>query len=175
MLGDWTTFFVALLLVPVLPLEESSAILAVVGAVVLATPQPTTVAGRAISSAIVVMGLGTLAALTASLAAAHPHAVASTPSRVRVIVPRAGRVLMVQHRDADGLFWILPGGGVKVGETLEQAAVREVWEEAGARCRVVPCAAWQPISDDAPIGPLTPRFWAPIAPLRKDVPREASV
>ncbi len=32
-----------------------------------ATPQPTTLAGRAISSAIVVMGLGTLAALAASI------------------------------------------------------------------------------------------------------------
>jgi 8-oxo-dGTP pyrophosphatase MutT (NUDIX family) len=59
------------------------------------------------------------------------------PSRVRVIVPWRHRILMVQHRDADGLFWILPGGGVKTGETLEDAAVREVWEEAGVRCRIV--------------------------------------
>lgn len=44
---------------------------------------------------------------------------------------------MVRHRDSDELFWVLPGGGVKPGETLEQAAVREVWEEAGAHCRIV--------------------------------------
>jgi 8-oxo-dGTP pyrophosphatase MutT (NUDIX family) len=54
-----------------------------------------------------------------------------------VIVHRGGRILMVQHEDLDGLFWILPGGGVKPGESLEQAAVREVWEEAGAQCRIV--------------------------------------
>jgi len=59
------------------------------------------------------------------------------PMRVRVIVPSRDRILMVQHRDEDGLFWILPGGGVEPGETPAEAAVREVWEEAGARCRIV--------------------------------------
>lgn len=131
------------------------------------------------------------------------------PRRVRVIVLRGQRVLMVKHQDADGMFWILPGGGVKPGETLEQAAVREVWEEAGARCRilrrlalpegvtgmqgyqlflgtvdtdelapsqnvdgeVVHQVAWQVISDEQPIGPLTPRFWAQIAPLLRELVR----
>lgn len=124
-----------------------------------------------------------------------------------MLVPWHGNVLMVQHEDAEGRFWILPGGGVKGAETLQQAAVREVWEETGARCRivrqlelpegvtgmagyalflgavdtdaldpfqsvdgeVVHAAAWQPISPDAPIGPLTPRHWASIAPLFREV------
>ena len=33
--------------------------------------------------------------------------------------------------------WVFPGGGIKTGETPEKAAVREVQEETGIRCRDV--------------------------------------
>jgi 8-oxo-dGTP diphosphatase len=39
------------------------------------------------------------------------------------------RVLMVKNTKND--LWSLPGGGVETGETLEQAAVREAYEETG--------------------------------------------
>lgn len=57
---------------------------------------------------------------------------------VRVILAREGQVLLVQHTYQRG--WLLPGGGVKRGETPEAAARREVWEEVGARLSAEPGA-----------------------------------
>jgi ADP-ribose pyrophosphatase YjhB (NUDIX family) len=42
-----------------------------------------------------------------------------------------GRVLVALAREADWPLFILPKGGVEVGESLEQAARREIAEEAG--------------------------------------------
>lgn len=33
--------------------------------------------------------------------------------------------------------WVFPGGGVKRGESAEKAAVREVWEETGIKCKAI--------------------------------------
>ena len=45
-----------------------------------------------------------------------------------LIVRPSQEVLLVRHTYAPG--WLLPGGGVERGETLYQAAMREVREEA---------------------------------------------
>jgi 8-oxo-dGTP pyrophosphatase MutT (NUDIX family) len=53
-----------------------------------------------------------------------------------VVLDAAGRVLLVRHTYTRG--WYLPGGGVDRGESAEAAIVREVFEEAGVRCRERP-------------------------------------
>ncbi len=48
---------------------------------------------------------------------------------VRVILVQEEKILLVRHTYQDA--WYFPGGGVKRGETLEQAVRREAAEEAG--------------------------------------------
>ncbi len=51
-----------------------------------------------------------------------------------IVFNEAGEVLL--QKRADNGWWALPGGWVDPGESVEQAAVREVWEETGLRVSV---------------------------------------
>jgi len=50
-------------------------------------------------------------------------------------------VLLVRQATGSKL-WTLPGGKVKLGESLVKALRREVHEETGLRCRLVLCSAY---------------------------------
>jgi ADP-ribose pyrophosphatase YjhB (NUDIX family) len=45
-----------------------------------------------------------------------------------------GELLLIRRTDNDN--WALPGGGVDIGESLAQAAVRETCEESGIECEI---------------------------------------
>ena len=56
----------------------------------------------------------------------HPHVA------VGAIVQKEGKILLVRRgQPPDRGLWAIPGGRVELGETLEQAAEREILEETG--------------------------------------------
>ena len=53
------------------------------------------------------------------------------------IIERDGKVLMVRRAIEPGYgLWSIPGGYVDRGEVVEEAAVREVWEETGLQVEI---------------------------------------
>ncbi len=52
-----------------------------------------------------------------------------TRPRVCAAILRNNEILMVRHQHDGRAYWTLPGGGVELGETNEQAVLREVREE----------------------------------------------
>lgn len=55
---------------------------------------------------------------------------------VRIMLVEGDRVLLVYHSYLP--YWYFPGGGLKTGETLVEAAKREAYEETGAIVRGEP-------------------------------------
>ncbi len=51
--------------------------------------------------------------------------------RAGVLIWRDGEVLLVRHEKGGRSYWLVPGGGVDVGETMVSAASRELLEETG--------------------------------------------
>ncbi|WP_054957305.1 NUDIX domain-containing protein [Paenibacillus dakarensis] len=60
-------------------------------------------------------------------------------NRVRAFsaILKNGKIVMVKVDEIEKSFWTLPGGGVEIGETREQAAIREAMEEVNLEIKVV--------------------------------------
>lgn len=56
--------------------------------------------------------------------------------RAQVVLLQGDRILLARHRRGKHVYWVLPGGAVEPGETPEQAAIRELREEAGLEVRL---------------------------------------
>ena len=65
---------------------------------------------------------------------AAPLATTIVPSVNVAVTNDAGELLLIRRTDNGN--WALPGGGVDLGESLTQAAVRETREETGIDCEV---------------------------------------
>ncbi|MDO8869325.1 MAG: NUDIX hydrolase [Methanobacteriaceae archaeon] len=54
-----------------------------------------------------------------------------------IMSPKDTIVLIKRKYDPYKSYWALPGGFVEIGESVEQAAVREAWEETGLNVELV--------------------------------------
>jgi 8-oxo-dGTP diphosphatase len=52
------------------------------------------------------------------------------------VIIEDGRVALIRRVRAGRTYYLFPGGGVEPGETPEQAAEREAWEELGVEVRL---------------------------------------
>jgi ADP-ribose pyrophosphatase YjhB (NUDIX family) len=67
----------------------------------------------------------------AQLPGSNGHSTSNPRVRVAVVVMQGDQVLLVRHRKGERTYWLLPGGGLDYGETIEECAVRELHEETG--------------------------------------------
>jgi ADP-ribose pyrophosphatase YjhB (NUDIX family) len=52
------------------------------------------------------------------------------------LIVQDDRILLAEHEKGGRQYWLLPGGGLEYGESVEEALKRELMEEAGLEIEV---------------------------------------
>src|SRR5262250_2818682 len=65
---------------------------------------------------------------------AAPKATSVVPSANVIVVNDQGEILMIRRTDNNN--WAVPGGGMVLGESITDTAVRETQEETGITCEI---------------------------------------
>jgi ADP-ribose pyrophosphatase YjhB (NUDIX family) len=65
---------------------------------------------------------------------AAPKATSVVPSANVIVVNDQGEILLIRRTDNGN--WAVPGGGMDLGESITQTAVRETQEETGIICQI---------------------------------------
>jgi len=55
---------------------------------------------------------------------------------IKAIIVKDNCLLVTKNRDSDGVFYLLPGGGQRHGETMHSALKRECKEEVGVEVKI---------------------------------------
>lgn len=85
------------------------------------------------------MNTSNIPSIVAKLITEDPYVVGEFFASVACTECDGGRWLLglaKTNDDRDG-YWVFPGGGIDDGESPEQAAMRECWEETGVKVRSV--------------------------------------
>ena len=65
---------------------------------------------------------------------AAPRPTSLVPSANVIVVNDHGQILLIRRTDNGN--WAVPGGGMDLGESITQAAIRETFEETGITCQI---------------------------------------
>ena len=66
--------------------------------------------------------------------------------RVGSIIINDNKILLIAHKKDGEIYWLIPGGGVDFGESLEDALKREMMEELNIKVKVgKPCMMFDSI------------------------------
>lgn len=58
-------------------------------------------------------------------------------NRSSVVIIQNKKVLLIKRVKEGSVYYVFPGGGIEIGETLEEAAKREAYEELGVKVNIL--------------------------------------